>query len=585
MPLPVSTRLSIRGGDLERLGRYQIETELGRGTMSIVYKAFDPRIDRYIAIKVLRDQFARNVNSRQRFLREARAAGGLGHPNIVTVFDVGQVDGMPYLAMELLEGTTLADRLNDAQPPEPRAVIDLAIQLCSALSYAHERGVIHRDVKPANIHFDTASGIAKLLDFGIAGIEGRNEKPVADGGTIVGTPAFMAPEQMLGESVDARCDLYALGVVLYRLLSGRLPFDEDGINEQINRVLNEPPPALNPLHADTPKELVELTLRLLAKSPSGRHDSAADVLEELQDLRARLARGLLGAARKRNLAWRWPAVVGCAVALVLALGLGHVYRSQNDAMVATTFGFGEGLASVIAREVAEPLLMDDVTALGTLVADFAANPQVLYLHVVDRGGSIKSSTNLFLQDEPAPRLDSATVRREEPTIRILQSDSGDLEFQVPVRFQARRIGEIQLGLDGSALSVAARGTLTMMALVFLVALFVIIAAVAVMARQQRQSIERLSWGLRQIGKGDFDFRLEMDRRDEFGALYRRFNDMAMRLQERHGVREMTGPPPRIPHFEDGDEDMGQTREMEATNPKDSDTVPFSKVTRFPGSGS
>jgi len=567
---------------LERLGRYQIETELGRGTMSIVYKAFDPRIDRYIAIKVLREQFARNVNSRQRFLREARAAGGLGHPNIVTVFDVGQVDGLPYLAMELLEGATLAQRLDDDTPPEPRSVIELAIQLCSALSYAHERGVIHRDVKPANIHFDASSGIAKLLDFGIAGIEGRREKPVSEGGTVLGTPAYMAPEQMLGEGVDARCDLYALGVVLYRLLSGRLPFDEDNVNEQVSRVLNQPPPPLKPAHADTPKELVELTLRLLAKSPAGRHDSATDVLEELQDLRARLDRGLLGSARHRTFAWRWPALVGGLVALVLALGLGHVYRSQNEAMIATTFGFGEGLASVVAREVAEPLLMDDTTALGTLIADFAANPQVLYLHVVDRSGHVKSSTNLFLQDEQAPELESARLRRDEPTIRILQAGSGDLEFQVPVRFQARRIGEIHLGLDGSALSVAARGTMTMMGLVFLVALFVIVVAVAWIARQQRHSIERLTWGLRQIGKGNFDFRLEADRRDDFGSLYRRFNDMAMRLQERHGVRDVAGPPPRLPEFDEVEGDMEQTREMEDTSQKDSDTIPFSKVTHFPG---
>lgn len=575
---------------MERLGRYQIETELGRGTMSIVYKAFDPRIDRFIAIKVLRDQFARNVNSRQRFLREARAAGGLNHPNIVTVFDVGQVDGMPYLAMEVLEGATLADRLGSDQPLKPDAVIELAIQLCSALSYAHERGVVHRDVKPANIHFDSASGIAKLLDFGIAGIEGRREKPASEGGVVVGTPAYMAPEQMLGEAVDARCDLYALGVVLYRLLAGRLPFDADDINQQVNNVLNQPPPPLNSLQEDTPRELVELTMRLLSKRPSGRHDSAAEVLEELQDLRARMARGVLSVSRYQGLAWRWPALAGGLVALVLVLGLGYVYRSQNEAMIATTFGFGEGLASVVAREVAEPLLMDDSTALGTLVSDFAANPQVLYLHVVGRDGSIRSSTNLFLQDEMAPALDSATVRREEPTIRILQSSDGNLEFQVPVRFQARRIGEIQLGLDGSSLSVAARGTLTMMAVVFLVALFVIVVAVTLMARQQRKSIERLTWGLRQIGKGNFDFRLEADRRDDFGSLYRRFNDMAMRLQERHGVRDTAVPPARMPKFDDVDDDMEQTREMADTAAEDSAkaqtaTAPFSKVTRFPGPGS
>jgi eukaryotic-like serine/threonine-protein kinase len=339
---------------MERIGRYQVEREVGRGSMSIVYKAFDPRIDRYLAVKVLREQFARDVTSRQRFLREARAAGGLGHPSIITVFDVGQIDGVPYMAMELLDGETLADRLASGRQLGLREVLDLAIQLGSALAYAHHRGVIHRDIKPANIHFDPETGVAKLLDFGIAGIKARQDRDLAAGQVVVGTPAYMAPEQMSGDAQDERCDLYALGVLLYRLLAGRLPFDEGNLGELMAAVVRQPPPPLEPIHPDTPVELVEMTHRLLAKKPSARYASAVEVLEELQDIRSGLNRGLLAAARRKGQAWRWPLAVGAVVALVLLLGLGHVYRSQNEAMAATTFGYGEGLASVIAREVAEP---------------------------------------------------------------------------------------------------------------------------------------------------------------------------------------------------------------------------------------
>ena len=211
---------------MERLGRYQIERELGRGSMSIVYEAFDPHINRQLAVKVLRERYARDVKSRQRFLREARSAGGLSHPNIVTVFDVGQFEGLPYLVMERLKGESLEDFLAAGNSLDPRQVIEIGIQLASALHYAHERGVIHRDIKPSNIYFDPDSGLVKLVDFGIAAIDRRiREGKAVDDDTIVGTPRYMAPEQLQGDRPDHRSDLYSMGIVLYRLLAGKLPFN------------------------------------------------------------------------------------------------------------------------------------------------------------------------------------------------------------------------------------------------------------------------------------------------------------------------------------------------------------------------
>ncbi|MEN1727319.1 MAG: protein kinase [Pseudomonadota bacterium] len=574
---------------MERIGRYQVERELGRGTMSIVYKAFDPRIDRYLAVKVLREKFARDVTSRQRFLREARAAGGLGHPNIVTVFDVGQIDGLPFMAMELLEGDTLDDRLDRDISPSIHETLDIAIQLTSALSYAHERGVIHRDIKPANIYFDSGSGVAKLLDFGIAGVSFRDEPSASEGGLIAGTPTYMAPEQISGEAQDARCDLYALGVLLYRLLAGRLPFDERSLSEQMAKVMREPPPPLEPMNPETPVELVELTHRLLAKKPAARYSSADEVLEELQDIRAGLNRGLLAQARRSSAVWRWPVAMGALVALVLVLGLSYVYRSQNAAMASATFGFGEGLATVVAREIAGPLLLEDSAALGNLVSDFGSNEQVLYLHVTDRSGLIQSSTNLFQQGEAVPTWPEAVIRRDETAIRVLQKADGNLEFQVPIRFQARRVGEVYLGLDGSELSAAARGTLSMMVMVFMVAMVVIMTVIAGMIRHQKRLIERIGWGLRRMGKGQYDFRLEGNRRDEFGNLYRRFNDMAMRLEERHGVRHsVRGSTEQVTATMGLDDDqsaLSRTTEMRL-NPDDGDqgapSTNDKKVARFPG---
>jgi eukaryotic-like serine/threonine-protein kinase len=568
---------------MERIGRYQVEAELGRGSMSIVYKAFDPRIDRYLAVKVLRERYARDVNSRQRFLREARAAGGLGHPSIVTVFDVGQIDGVPYMAMELLEGDTLADRLAGSKVPNLHETLDLAVQLSSALSYAHERGVIHRDIKPANIHFDASSGVAKLLDFGIAAIRSRPDRNSGDNATILGTPAYMAPEQITGGSQDARCDLYSLGVVLYRLLAGHLPFDDANLNELMARVVREPPPSLDPMFPETPVELVELVHRLLAKKPTGRYASADEVLEELQEIRSGMNKGLLASASHRSVTWRWPLAVGTVVALVLIMGLSHVYRSQSDAMASATFGFGEGMASVIAREIAVPLGLPDEVAVDILVSAFSSNPQVLYLHVTDQSGLIQSSTHLFLEGEPVPEVVDAVVLRDETAIRVLQSGQGNLEFQVPIRYQAIRLGEVYLGLDGSGLSIAARNTLGMMVLVFLAAMMVILVALAAMVRHQRRLIERIAWGFRRIGKGQYDFRLDAERRDEFGNLYRRFNDMAMRLEERHGVHDAVDSRSTLPRLNLDEAELEKTSEMPVENASETDDSVRKKVTRFPGS--
>lgn len=519
---------------MERIGRYQVEKELGRGSMSIVYKAFDPRIDRFIAIKVLRQAYARDLACRQRFLREARAAGGLSHPNIVTVFDVGQVEGIPYMAMELLEGETLAERFESQGRPALGSVLDLGIQLTSALTYAHERGVIHRDLKPANIHFDHRSGVVKLMDFGIADIEDSPRKPVARRGTVLGTPAYMAPEQVLGHDLDGRTDLYALGVLLYHLLSGREPFRSERLSDLMVQIVNQPPERLVPEDTEAPKELIEMVHKLLAKNPDARFVRGDQVLEELQDIRAGVNRRLIHPGRKASIAWRWPLAVGTGVALVLALGLYLIHDRQTQAMADTTYGYGEALTSIIANEVAEALILDDNTALATLVNEFASNPRVRYLHVSGRDGQVRASTDAFLQGEPRPVPGGREIPRASDNVRILRVGEEVLEFQVPVSYQANRVGEVQLGVDAGDLSAVAGLTLRMMALVFGVTMIAMLLALYVLARRLALLAERLGWGMSKIGRGHYEFRLEVRRRDELGTLFRRFNDMANRLEERYG---------------------------------------------------
>ncbi|WP_376695453.1 serine/threonine-protein kinase [Wenzhouxiangella sp. EGI_FJ10305] len=562
---------------MERIGRYKIERELGRGSMSIVYEAFDPHINRHLAVKVLRERYARDLKSRQRFLREARSAGGLSHANIVTVFDVGQHEGLPFLVMERLRGQSLEEYLNDGGRLDTREILAIGIQLAGALDYAHNCGVIHRDVKPSNIYFDAESGLVKLVDFGIAAIGDSKQADGEKFEAIVGTPKYMAPEQIQGSDLDGRADLYALGVVLYRLLAGSVPFKADSIGALIHQIVHRAPARLQPEDDRTPVDLIELVHRLLAKDPEARPASGLLVLEELQEIRADLDRGLLNMVRGQPGIWRWLAALWLALVVVLGGGLAWIYQSQTRAMTESTYGYGDALASVVARETAEALLLDDTTALSNLVSDFSVNPRITYLHIADRDGKVQASTDPFLQGEPRPMPGRATIEREQGGVRLLTRENGNLEFQTPVRFQARRIGEVQLGVDGAQLESAAQTTLTMLALVFAVTLVVVGIGFSLLVRRQQRSIQRVSRGLQRIARGQYDARLDSERQDVFAPLFRVFNDMANRLEERHGYLQHKPARRPLPELGDhADADLGETVVMDRPKDESDNVLPLSE---------
>lgn len=560
---------------MERIGRYRIERELGRGSMSIVYEAFDPHINRHLAVKVLRERYARDLKSRQRFLREARSAGGLSHANIVTVFDVGQHEGLPYLVMERLRGQSLEEYLEDGGQLETREVLNIGIQLAGALQYAHDRGVIHRDVKPSNIYFDPQSGLVKLVDFGIAAItDAQRSSGGADGDNIVGTPRYMAPEQIQGHELDGRADLYSLGVVLYRLLAGSAPFQAESMGSLIHQIVHRPPPTLEPQDDNTPVDLIDLVNRTLGKDPEARPASGSMVLEELQEIRADMERGLLNTFRGRSGAWRWPAALGLALVLVLGGGLTWVYHAQTAAMTESTYGYGDALTSVIARETAEAMMLDDATALSNLVSDFSVNPRVSYLHVIGRDGRVQASTDPYLQGEPRPELQRAVIEREQGGVRLLSRQDGRLEFRTPIRFQAHRMGEVQLGVDASELESAARTTLMMLAVVFVVTLIVVGIGFSLMIGRQHRSLQRLSRGLQRLARGQYEARLEAGGPEPFVSAYQHFNDLANRLEERHGYvqhKPLSRPLPRVE-----DDDLEATLEMDAPADESTNVLPLPK---------
>ncbi|MBI3934334.1 MAG: protein kinase [Acidobacteria bacterium] len=297
MAVPIERTIAsnpIAAQAVRAIGRYEIVEELGRGAMGAVYKAIDPQIGRTVALKViltrgLMDEEMRS--QKERFYREARAAGKLLHPGIVAIYDVAEDSfGSPYLVMEFVEGTTLDKALSPggtAQSFTFSQRLSLAIEIARALDYAHRNGVIHRDIKPANILM-TRDGHPKIADFGIAKLVGSQ---ATIGGHVLGTPAFVSPEQLTGSSADARSDIFSLGVVLYWIFTGDRPFKGETLTAMSYKVVHTMPPPARQLNWALPEEIDTILFRCLAKNPADRYQTASElaaVLETLRDVRVRL---------------------------------------------------------------------------------------------------------------------------------------------------------------------------------------------------------------------------------------------------------------------------------------------------------
>ncbi len=384
-------------GEVGTLGPYRILKELGNGGMGAVYLALDTRLNRKLALKVMLPMFAADRDAKERLLREARAAAGISHDNVVTVFEADVRDGVPYITMQFLQGYPLDEYLKTKGVPPLPHVIRIAREAALGLAAAHAMGLVHRDIKPANLWLEAPNGRVKVLDFGLAKPVG-SESELTKSGAVVGTPAYMSPEQARGLKVDHRTDLFSLGAVLYRLCTGKNPFVGEHVMAVLAAVLTDDPAPVRGLNPNVPESLAQLIDQMLAKKPEDRPQTAAEVAKRLRAIVAQLTA---------------PAVAEPPVPLATSA---DVSRSQPVVVHPVP---GQTPMSVTAQPESEcaDLGVDDADADET-EADRADEPKPVRMKSGGRGMSIAAGVAVVLALAVGSVVVSRMGTKTEPEVKV-----------------------------------------------------------------------------------------------------------------------------------------------------------------------
>ncbi len=542
--------LLVKNGAAKLVGRYQMMSRIGQGAMANVYRAHDPEIQRDLAIKVLNQQFRRDPECVARFLREARAAGSLSHPNIVTIYDVGEAQGYPYIAMELLNGDTLDKRLEANGAFSIAEALHIGIQIADALRYAHELGIVHRDIKPSNIFVSEDGYTVKLLDFGIARVTESSKADAAaetlktQVGQVLGTPRYMSPEQALGQPLDGRSDLFSLGAILYEMICGRPAFNGASIATLAIQITTQQPSPIDVI-PECPSGLRFIIDKLLSKRPEKRFANGAELVEALKrEAAAWNAEAKEHKSRRLPLHLRFSLLASAIVAGALMLSIGWVLDQQYRAMERVAVTSGSSIASFVAtntalhvmENAAVPEAEADWLPVQAFVKTAAADPNITEMMVIDRDGIVRAAGKPALVGTRYYAPPQARTIDGDRGVSLSSSREPDgsqtFRFTRPIVYAGRIVGQVDVSLRKDELEAAAGLMLSLLIGLGALMMSVALGLSFLGGRVVLGPVRRLNAALKDAAEGKFDFRISHQRTDEFGELYDNFNALAAGVQER-----------------------------------------------------
>lgn len=513
----------------ETIGRFSIERRIGEGAMAHVALAHDPSIGRAVAIKTLKPEFRQEREVTRRFLDESRAAGRLSHAHIATIYDVGEADGVPYIAMEYVDGRPLDHLLENEGRLSIERALRLASQVASALAYAHAHGVIHRDIKPSNILVSTNGLTAKLLDFGIARVDGRDldigerEAQRTQIGQVMGTPRYMSPEQALGLAVDSRSDLFSLGSVLYEMLTNKPAFPGAGIATLAIQITQNQPVAIETIINGCPPGITAILSSLLGKKPEDRFADASAVHRALLRELEALTHEPEALRRRLRLSVRLPLIFAGAAAFALSVGTGLVLDRQATTMESMARHSAESMVNFVSRNAALRVAENaglareeqDWLPLQAFAEAASQDQGVRRIVIADDTGIVRAASEKALVGRPFHPLADQPGR-----------------FAQPVHYAGANFGTVEMLFDSVPLEFAmadARRWLIGLSL-FVIVLIGFIGYLS--AQSLLRPVRRLRSGMEALADGELGVRLSASRRDEFTPLFEMFNRLSAEVEGR-----------------------------------------------------
>ncbi len=459
---------------MEKIGKYKIIGELGKGAMGIVYKGVDPDINREVAIKLIRfdmvSEDAEKEDAARRFIREAQSAGNLEHPNIITIYEVGREDNQTFIVMQCVDGESLKQAISAGKKFSPVEVVDLMTCLCDALELAHQNKIVHRDIKPGNILLDK-QGRPYLVDFGVARME---MSTMTQSGTIVGTPSYMSPEQIQGVRVDARADIFSLGVIIYEMLTGKRPFEGDHITTIVYKIMNEEPTNIREMKRDLPEGFEQVIKKALEKDANKRYQSCKELAADLKNIGASsdrtISSGLqrsevLGLQKKGK--QRRALVYGASLVILLLAGAVGAYYlvpdlKENLALFKTQKEIAVDVTPLPARQLEDVLDVFDenLMKLKELIdkEDYRAAVNLAEQILVDDADNAKVKSYLELSKTKTKEIAVAALLRTgknyynqgnyemcQKTMReVLRQDTNNGEARRYINLSIQKVAEVEI---------------------------------------------------------------------------------------------------------------------------------------------